>query len=140
MTSQFSTCHAPLCGYSVPESLDHCPECGRLMMSSGSVRRRGLVMLLAGTFLLSLMGAVTYIIAPMLTSSGFSGTPEQARTIVQFCWLLIAFGLVGAVAGAWQLATARRNRFATTGMLAAAGLVVIAARVADLTLSLPRGA
>jgi predicted nucleic acid-binding Zn ribbon protein len=140
MTSQSSTCTAPLCGYSVPASLEYCPECGRRMLSSRALRKRGLLMLLAGTFLLSLMGAVTYILTPMLTTGGFSGTPEQARTIVQFCWLLIAFGLVGAAAGAWQLATARRNRFATTGMLALAGLVVIAARVTDLTLNLPRPA
>jgi hypothetical protein len=33
--------------------------------------------------------------------------------------------------------TGRRNRFVTTGVLALAGLVVFAARVTDLTLSLP---
>jgi uncharacterized membrane protein len=107
------------------------------MLSSRSVRRRGLVMLLAGSFVLSLMGAVTYTLTPMLTSSGFSGTPEQARTIIQFCWMVIAFGVIGAAAGAWQLATARRNRLVTTGMLALAGLVVIAARATDLALSVP---
>jgi predicted nucleic acid-binding Zn ribbon protein len=137
MSHQFSTCYAPLCGYSVPESLDHCPECGRRMLSSRAVRRRGLVMLLAGSFVLSLMGAITYTLTPMLTSSGFSGTPEQARTIIQFCWMVIAFGVIGAAAGAWQLATARRNRLVTTGMLALAGLVVIAARATDLALSVP---
>ncbi len=137
MNQQSSTCYAPLCGYSVPEAMDQCPECGRPMLPSRSVRRRGLVMMLAGSFLLCLMGAITYSLTPMLTSTGFSGTPEQARTIIQLFWLVIAFGVVGAAAGAWQFATARRNRFVTTGMLALAGLVVIAARAADLALNVP---
>ncbi len=137
MANQFSTCIAPLCGYSVPAALGRCPECGRRMQSSRSVRRRGVVMLVAGAFLLCLMGAITYTLTPMLTSGSFSGTPEQARTIIQLFWLLLAFGAVGAVAGAWQSITAKRNRFVTTGMLALAGLVVIAARATDLALSVP---
>jgi cbb3-type cytochrome oxidase subunit 3 len=113
------------------------------MLSSSAVRRRGAVMLASGLFLLCLIGGVAWTLAPLLASPGvqnsegahFTGTAEQARTIVQLFWLLIAFGAFGAVTGAWQLATGRRNRAATAGVLALAGIVFLAVRVADLSLS-----
>ncbi|HZH07890.1 MAG TPA: hypothetical protein VEY69_14560 [Lautropia sp.] len=137
MIQESSTCYAPLCGYSVAAHIDNCPECGRKMVSARSVRRRGLVMLASGGFVSALVGAIAFMLAPMFASDSFTGTAEQARTIIQLFWLLILFGAAGAGAGAWQYVTGRRNRFVTTGVLALAGLVVFAARVTDLTLSLP---
>ncbi len=103
MSMPVSTCCAPLCGYSVPQALARCPECGRKMLSAEAVRRRGLIMLAAGSLLLSLMGATLFVLTPLLTNPGFSGTPEQARTVIQLFWLMLAFGAVGACAGAWQV-------------------------------------
>jgi hypothetical protein len=112
------------------------------MRSSAFVRRLGLVMLLCGLFLVGLMGTITFYMTPLLLHPGaevagggrFTGDAEQARTILQLFWAVIAFGVAAMAAGAWQMITARRDRLVTIGILVLAGLLFLAARATGLML------
>lgn len=133
-----STCYAPLCGHRVIGKARVCPRCGGRMRSPQADRAFGLVLLGCGLFVTATMGAVTWYVAPLLAAPGvepegarFAGDPAQARTILQFLWLTIAFGVAAAAAGAWKIATARRGPLVTVAVLALAGLLVVAAKATE---------
>ena len=82
-----------------------------------TVRRLGWVLLAAGLFLIGLMGTITWRMYPSMSHPGvadlsgttFTGTPAQARYALQLFAGVIAFGVVSALNGVWQIATSRRN-------------------------------
>lgn len=125
------------CGYETIERVPQCPQCGRRLLSTKQIRRLGWGQLLAGLFLLGLMGTITYSLAPSLLQPGqltggerFTGTPEQGLLILGLFGLVLTFGLTSLVSGLWQITTGRRNKwilyfsFVLFALLVAAGWIV----------------
>ncbi|MDO7843358.1 hypothetical protein [Sphingomonas immobilis] len=113
-----SNCKSFACNTVVEGQVKTCPTCGKKMMSSRTIRILGGTSLACGVFLLGLMGTVTIALLPMLMhpntggSSGFTGTPEQARTALYLFAAVMTFGLFATLSGALQVITGRRSRIA----------------------------
>jgi hypothetical protein len=80
-------------------------------------RARGGVLVAVGLFLVLLMGAIAWNLAPMVARPGeevdgstFTGTAEQGRIIMGLFALVGLFGAVSVANGAWMMATGRRSR------------------------------
>jgi hypothetical protein len=132
--AEISTCLSPVCGATATGLVTKCPQCGYAMRSSRNLRARGGVLLACGLFLIGLMGWITWKMTPSLLHAGkeaggttFEGKPEQARMILSLFWAVIAFGIVAAVNGVYQLATGRKSRVLVLLSLGLAALIVAAA-------------
>lgn len=87
------------------------------LTAARKIRRLGIVLLVAGLFLIGLMATVTVRMYPSLSHPGiadlsgttFNGTAAQARDTLRLFALVIAFGIVAAANGLWQIATGRRS-------------------------------
>lgn len=125
---QFRTCYK--CGYETHEVIKQCPQCGRRLQTSSTVRTLGVVQLLMGLFLVGMMGTITYYVAPIMLPADtpsisdhrFSGTPQQALMILGLFSLVILFGVTSMVSGLWQIKTGRRNKWIFIFMM---GLVIV---------------
>ncbi len=80
-------------------------------------RVRGQVLIGVGLFLVLLMGAIAWNLAPMVLRPGeevdgstFTGTAEQGRIFLGLLALVGLFGAVSVANGAWMMATGRRSR------------------------------
>ncbi|HEX8449444.1 MAG TPA: hypothetical protein VF652_07625 [Allosphingosinicella sp.] len=80
-------------------------------------RIRGRVLVAVGLFLLLLMGAIAWNLAPMMLSPGvevegstFTGTKTQGRIFLGLFALIGLFGAMSVGNGAWMMATGRRSR------------------------------
>ena len=129
-----STCNAPTCAYTVEGALAICPKCGGPMRAVREPRWRGWVLLGLGLFLVLLMGAITWNLAPSLMRPGegiaggstFTGTVEQARLILYLFYAVIAFGAVTLVNGVYQIVTGRQHWFFVALTLLVFGGLVLA--------------
>ena len=119
-----STCFSLACRQTVDGTVEKCPKCGSKMRTPNHVRRLGWFLLVIGLFLVGLMGTVTWNLAPSLLhpyapDSNYTGTAEQARSILWLFTVVIVFGLGTMVNGTYQIVTGQRNRlitFATLGL------------------------
>ena len=131
--ADLSTCNAPTCAYTVEGMLATCPKCGGPMRQVRESRVRGWALLLLGLFLMLMMGAITWNMAPALLHAGeqaggntFTGTADQARLILYLFWALIAFGAVTTLNGLYQIATGRQHwAFIALTLLVFAGLILL---------------
>lgn len=122
------------CGQTAAEPSKKCPKCGRRLLSTKQVRRLGWVQFGAGLFLVGMMGAVTYNVAPMMLRPGvetaggsrFTGTAGQALLIFGLFGLVIFFGLTSMASGIYQAKTGRRNRLIFVFMLGLFGVLMAA--------------
>ena len=129
-----STCLSPACGVSVEGNFTKCPECGWAMRSPGNIRMRGWVLIGIGLFLVLLMGAIAWNVAPSMLNPGkemagmrFDGTPDQAELFLGIFALVILFGALSLANGIYMVATGRPNRlFTLVGLLIVAILFGIA--------------
>ncbi len=120
------------CGRLTAEPADRCPKCGGALRPTKTVRRLGWVQFAAGLFLVGMMGAVTFNVAPMMLRPGvemggggrFTGTAGQALMVFGLFGLLIFFGLTSMVSGLYQAKTGRRNRLIFVIMLGLFGLLI----------------
>ena len=116
------TCPSPACGARVEGLAPICPQCGEAMPAG---RARGWVLVCIGLFLMLFMGAIAITVGrPMLEpgvemgGSTFTGTAEQARTVIQLFGAIILFGAVSAAYGVYMIATGRQSRtFLVAAML-----------------------
>jgi len=123
------------CGLLTAEPADKCPRCGRPLLTTKRVRVLGWVQFAMGLFLVGLMGAITYNVAPMMLQPGvetaggsrFTGTAGQALVILGLFGLVIIFGLTSMVSGLYQVKTGRRNKMIFVFMLAVFGVLMVAA-------------
>ena len=100
------------------------------------IRRLGIVLLAAGVFLVGMMGTITVRMYPSMSHPGvadlggttFTGTPDQAHGALQLFAIVIAFGVLAAANGVWQIATGRRSLAFTALTLVVAAALVFAAR------------
>jgi hypothetical protein len=108
------TCPSPACGAKVEGFAPLCPQCGEPMPAG---RARGWVLLCVGLFLVLFMGAIAVMAGGPLLHPGvevggstFTGTPEQARTVLQLFGAVILFGAVSASYGVYMIVTGRQSR------------------------------
>ncbi|HVF47832.1 MAG TPA: hypothetical protein VNA17_09730 [Pyrinomonadaceae bacterium] len=101
------------------------------MYTSGNIRTRGVVVMIAGLFIAGLMAAIAVGVGLML--AGAMKDPSSARKINdEFAMLagiyvlfaaLIGLGLQFVVTGGWMLAIGKRNRILVWLMWA--GIIVV---------------
>lgn len=102
------------------------------MPSAQGIRRRGWLTIVLGFLLVTMMGAITFNLAPtMLSGAGssgpkFNGTPEQAMLILGLFGLVIVFGLTCVASGLWQIVTGRRSIWIVVVVLALTFLLIVA--------------
>jgi hypothetical protein len=98
----------------------------------GPVREsvRGWILLSLGLFLVVIMGIVSMSIAPQMLRPGeeiggtvFTGTKEQARSIVALFAAVIAFGATSIAYGLFIIVTGRQSRAFIAASLAIAALL-----------------
>lgn len=97
-------------------------------------RMRGWILLVAGLFLVLVMGAVVLNLAPAMLNPGietggttFTGSAEQAQVFLGLFALVILFGALCIANGLYMIATGTRNRVFTIATLAFAALLYAAA-------------
>jgi membrane protease YdiL (CAAX protease family) len=129
----YTVCRKATCATLVEGKVDACPKCGGPMRSVGESPLRGIVLLICGLILLGMMGAITLNMYPTLTHPGetidgstFTGTAEQARTVLLLFAAVLVFGLVATANGIYMLVTRQQSKvfmFVSLGL--AAALLVI---------------
>jgi phosphate starvation-inducible membrane PsiE len=134
MMADHSTCLNDACKAWADGSVAVCPRCGGPMRFKKGSTLRGWVLLFLGLFLVLMLGAITWNLAPSMLHPGkeidggtFNGTAEQARMFLGLFALIIAFGLTAAMNGAFIIATGRQSKVFTVISLAAAAVLVLAA-------------
>jgi len=106
------------------------------MRTPRTVRALGWLLLACGVFLAGLMSYLWIVLAPAMAHPGdltggttFTGTAEQARTILTVFAAVIVFGLGSIGYGLWMIVTGRRSIAMMIGVLVlAAALIAIAWR------------
>src|SRR4030095_5230973 len=115
-----SICQSDSCKAWADGSVAVCPRCGGPMSFQKGSTLRGWVLLFLGLFLVPMLGASTWDVAPSMLHPGkevdgstFNGTAEQARLFLGLFALVIAFGLTTAIHGVIIIATGRQSRVFT---------------------------
>ena len=119
-----------------------CPQCGRKLYGPKEIRRRGVVQLISGLFLVVFMCGIAVFVATML--AGNMKNPDSAKKMQEQAGMLlliyaifgmvIVFGLHGTIMGIWQIATGRRNKVMVWIMwVLLFGLMVVAGAFMSLT-------
>jgi len=106
------------------------------MRTPRTIRALGWLLLACGVFLVGLMGYLWTVLAPAMAHPGdlaggttFTGTAEQARTILTVFGAVIVFGLGSIAYGLWMIVTGRRSIAMMIAVLAlAAALIAISWR------------
>ena len=130
--SPVSVCYK--CDYESDQVLTDCPECGKRMRPAAQVKVLGWILLLLGTFLVLFMGAITFVVASIISRTGepgstqsFNGGPKEILMIFGIFGLVLAFGFASMVAGFWQVRYGRRSKHLVKIMVGIAiALLVIA--------------
>ena len=119
-----STCVAPSCRTKVDGTVKTCPNCGKRMRTPRTVRAAGWVLLVCGLFLVGLMSYLWVVLAPSMAHPGdtaagttFTGTAQQAQTILTVFGAVIVFGLGSITYGLWMIVTGRRSIAMMIGVL-----------------------
>jgi hypothetical protein len=140
--SRFSACNLPTCATLVEGKASICPKCGGPMRDVGESPVRGILLLLCGLFLVGLMGAIAWKMAPSMLSPGetiegtrFTGSADQARLFLGLFALVILFGLTATVNGIFMIVTRRQSRVLIAISLGLATVLMIAAFIVRKTMA-----
>jgi MFS family permease len=106
------------------------------MRTPRTVRAVGWLLLACGVFLVGLMSYLWAVLAPSMAHPGdttggttFTGTAQQAQTILTVFGAVIVFGLGSIAYSLWLIVTGRRSIVMMIGVLVlAAALIAIAWR------------
>lgn len=112
-----STCTRPACNTVTPGTVKTCPACGGRTLTSRRIVMLGWVLLVIGLGLVGGMGYIALVTYPSFSHPGvqqadgttFTGTAAQARQATMLFGAVIAFGVLAALNGLWQIVTGRRN-------------------------------
>lgn len=119
------------CGYDAETAAVNCPQCHRRLRTTTETRIAGLFQTFGGVLLLGLMGFIAYWMLGIVREgaktghSRFTGTQEQLMIIFGIIGVVILFGFVSVITGAWQLIFGRRNKV-FTWLAALFGIVLLA--------------
>ncbi len=114
---------------------DKCPRCGKKMYTESSVRKRGVVSIITGLFLVGLMTGIAVFVGLFLAAA--MKDPDSAKKINSEAGMLlvvyaifaalIAFGVNSMVHGAWMAFVGRRSRVLVWAMWGLLLLIFVAA-------------
>ena len=131
------------CNYEAVTDQTICPRCRKkAFYTSGSIRTRGVVIMVLGLFLAGLMGAVSVFVGMLLM--GAMDNPDSARKIADgqvmligifgLFALLIVLGLHFVVTGGWMTIFGKRNQLLVWIMWVFIALVVVVGGVISILL------
>ena len=107
--TEFSSC--PKCDFQTSDAVTFCQQCGGRMLSSIKVRKMGWMALIAGGLLVVLM---TFIMVwETTTDARWTGTAALWRYMMIEESVVVMLGVVGIVAGIWQIKHGMRNKMLT---------------------------
>lgn len=102
------------CHFEANTTETKCPRCGRPLQTQIKVRTLGVLIIICGVFISSMMTVILAALYPVLSqpndSSKFLGTANQAHLILIILGLTFAAGVSFATAGLWQIIFGRRSR------------------------------
>ena len=121
----------PQCQSQAQSWVDNCPQCGLLLSRPSRVRALGWALMVIGTGLVAGMAYLIIVIARIIAQSDdpnatsrFTGTPMQALMVYAILGLVLVFGVVSVVAGAWQVRYGTRNPWLVKLVLGLAAIFV----------------
>jgi predicted RNA-binding Zn-ribbon protein involved in translation (DUF1610 family) len=123
------------CNFETNELIKDCPECGRRLMKSKTVRRLGWVLLFIGLFLLTIMSGISFVVAQAIYQTGrpgsttsFTGDSRDVAFIVGIFSVVFAIGFTSIAGGIWQIKYGKRNKKIVFLMIGLAVVFFIVAR------------
>lgn len=127
-------CQAWHCG-EVYEGTDRfCPTCRNVAAPQARIRRAGGLLIVLGLFLVGMMAALLWNLAPMMLAARqeidggrFSGSEGDGKVIIGLFLAIAAFGLCACVAGYIQLRHGRQNWKVVGGMLGVLTVICVIA-------------
>jgi len=103
------------------------------MLTPRTIRLIGGLLIFIGVMLMGTISYITSLLAPAMAHPGqyvggtnFSGTPEQARSILMLFGVVGVFGLMSFVYGLWMIVTGRRSIAMMIGVWVLAAILVSA--------------
>jgi hypothetical protein len=114
------------CGFEAETAEKICPQCGRMLRTSTSIRIRGALMVTCGVILMGLMGYILIWTLDATAQSRFAGTQQQLMAMLGLFGLIIFFGLFSFVTGLLMLIQGRRNKMVAWAV-ATVGILIFAA-------------
>ena len=105
------------CDYQTTEKEKKCPKCGRRMRTAAQARRLGWFQIVLGTFLVALMGLITYVVSRAVLESGRPGagvTYTGTRSDLMFAYgifaVVTAIGVVSIAGGIMTIRYGKTNK------------------------------
>jgi hypothetical protein len=104
------------CDYRTAERETKCPKCGQRLRTLAQARRLGGFQIVVGTFLVALMGVITFIVTQAVSESGrpgttrFTGTSSDLMFIYAIFAVVIAIGLVSIAGGIMTIRYGKTNK------------------------------
>ena len=106
----------PQCQAQAPSWVDWCPGCELRLSKPSRIRALGWMLMVIGSGLVAGMAYLLVVIARIIRNSDdpgattrFAGTPADALMIYAILGVVLAFGIVSVVSGAWQVRYGTRN-------------------------------
>ncbi len=104
------------CKYEADIAQSKCPSCGGNMKTRTQIRVLGFIMTLLSGFLVVFMSVTAFYMYNLIQQSGkpdisakFTGDQNDILMIIAVFGLVILFGVVGLIAGLWQMILGKRN-------------------------------
>ncbi len=104
------------CGYEGDIAETRCPKCGKPLKTVKQIRILGGILVFLGAFLILFVGAISVFVWSLVNKAStdghksFTGTRSDLVLIFGAFAFIILFGVVGLIAGLWQLIFGRRNK------------------------------
>src|SRR5262245_26698796 len=100
----------PKCGYIRETAETRCPDCGKVLQSVTRIRVLGVISVILGTFLLLIMGYLSFwayraINEPVKPGSTprFTGGPQELGFIIFVFGLVMMISLISLLGGLWMI-------------------------------------
>ena len=119
------------CGFKTHKMVSHCQKCGATMQSRRWSRRFGVVLVVCGMIITSMMAVILNNLVPTMLRPGveidgstFNGTAQQGLSFLAILSLVLAFGVTTLLYGFYQLKTGKRSKKVVSAMLGAVSLLM----------------
>jgi hypothetical protein len=115
------------CDYQTHDVVSQCPQCGSRVRTAKQSRRQGWFQIVLGSFLVALMGVITFVIAGIAAGSSqpgattrFTGSSSDLTLIYGIFAIVIAIGLLSIASGVMRI------RYGKTNMMVFVVMILLA--------------